>query len=114
MQLRFVLVALAVGSPLLAQQRAITAADYARAERFMAYNTTPLVFGNTVRPTWLAGDRFWYRNTTPTAAELVVIDPAGKTRKNLLGEPALAGAITAGIQTTADALRQTTTQIELK
>ena len=29
-----------------AQQQAYTGADYARAERFMNYNTTPLVFGN--------------------------------------------------------------------
>ncbi|HKR30509.1 MAG TPA: hypothetical protein VJT08_08530, partial [Terriglobales bacterium] len=38
----------------------ITADDYARAEKFMPYNTTPLVFG-TVRPSWLKDDRFWFR-----------------------------------------------------
>ena len=114
MQLRFVVAAFLAASPLVAQQRAITAADYARAERFMAFNTTPLVFGNAARPTWLAGDRFWYRNVTPTNVELVLVDPASKSRKNLLADPALAGAITSSIQTTADVLRQTTTQMELK
>ena len=31
----------------------VTVADYARAERFMPYNTTPLVFGTAGRSTWL-------------------------------------------------------------
>ena len=45
---------------------ALTAADYARAEKFMAYNTTPLVLHSGVRATWLAAgdERFWYRMTT--------------------------------------------------
>ena len=50
---------LALMVPASAQQAAqssraaLTADDYARAERFMGYNTTPLVFGMTVRPNWL-------------------------------------------------------------
>ena len=31
---------------------AFTAADYARAEKFMTYNTTPLVLHSGVRATW--------------------------------------------------------------
>jgi hypothetical protein len=38
--------------------RALTSADYARAEKFMTYNTTPLVLRSGVRPTWLPDDRF--------------------------------------------------------
>ena len=45
----------------LAQQK-YTAADYQRAERFMGYNTTPLVLRSGVRPNWLPDERFWYRN----------------------------------------------------
>jgi len=49
--------AAAAGGPTLAQQttapRALTAGDYARAEQYMAYNTTPLVLRSGVRPTWL-------------------------------------------------------------
>ena len=52
--------------PVSAQQSsyappALTAADYARAEKFMGYNTTPLVLHGGVRPTWLGAgdDRFW-------------------------------------------------------
>ncbi len=61
---------------------ALTAADYARAEKFMGYNTTPLVLHSGVRPTWLdAGDeRFWYRVTTERGPEAVLIDPVAGTR----------------------------------
>lgn len=79
--------AAAAAAPLVAQQRpstpptaALTAADYARAERFMAYNTAPLVLRGGLRPTWLSGDRFWYRVTTEKGAEFVLVDPARRTR----------------------------------
>ncbi len=79
--------AAAAAAPLVAQQRpsttpraALTAADYARAERFMTYNTTPLVLRSGARPTWLPDDRFWYRVTTEKGAEFVLVDPAGRTR----------------------------------
>src|SRR5215469_11424531 len=67
-------------APLLAQSRTFTAADYAHAEQFMGYNTTPLVYRSGVRPNWLAEDRFWYRVTTPAGAEFVLVDPAKGTR----------------------------------
>ncbi len=63
-----------------AQSRSVTAADYARAEKFMPYNTTPLVLHVPGRPTWLPDDRFWYRVTTENGNELVVIDPVKGTR----------------------------------
>ena len=45
-------------TPALAQRAAdtpvqLTAADYARAEAFMTYNTAPLVLRTGVRPSWL-------------------------------------------------------------
>src|SRR5262245_61088751 len=74
----------ALSSGLAAQQstavRALTAADYARAERFMTYNTTPLVLHSGVRATWLPDDRFWYRTTTERGSEAVLVDPAAKTK----------------------------------
>jgi dipeptidyl aminopeptidase/acylaminoacyl peptidase len=56
--------------------RGLTAADYARAERFMSWNTTPLVFRNGITPTWIPGDRFWYRVTTPAGNETILVDAA--------------------------------------
>src|SRR5258708_4211546 len=69
-------------APLVAQQplRAMTAADYARAERFMPYNVTRLVHRSSVRGNWLSGDRFWYRVATANGSEATVVD-AGKATK---------------------------------
>jgi len=77
--------ALAISATVVGQQRpdaprALTAADYARAERFLTYNTTPLVLHSGVRPTWLPDDRFWYRVTTERGSEAVLIDAAKATR----------------------------------
>ena len=64
------------GQPAASRDRAVapaalTAADYARAEKFMGYNTTPLVYRSGVRPTWLPDDRFWY--AVWTAHSLLVV-----------------------------------------
>jgi dipeptidyl aminopeptidase/acylaminoacyl peptidase len=72
--------------PLAGQQRAadspraLTRADYARAERFMNYNTTPLVLRSGVLPTWLPDERFWYRITSERGSEAILIDPIKATR----------------------------------
>jgi len=65
-----------------ATQRVVTAEDYARAERFMTYNTTPLVLHSGVHPTWLADDRFWYRTTTEKGPETFLVDAATGTKTN--------------------------------
>src|SRR5690349_16742974 len=76
------LVALLVAAASLsarAQQQpaaALTAADYARAERFMPYNTNPLVLHSAGRVTWVADqghERFWYRTTTEKGAEAIMV-----------------------------------------
>ncbi len=67
----------------------LTAADYARAEKFMTYNTAPLVLRTGVRVSWLPGDpgdRFWYRVTTEKGVEVVLVDP-GKATKSACGLP---------------------------
>lgn len=67
--------------PTFAQQRALTPADYARAEKMLGYNTAPLVDRSAVRATWLADGRFWYQTMTPTAREYVLVNPADGSRK---------------------------------
>src|SRR5581483_12203162 len=59
---------------------ALTAADYARAEKFMPYNVNPLVYHGAVRATWLADERFWYRVAVPEGTEFILVDPARGTR----------------------------------
>ena len=63
-----------------AQQRSLTAADYARAEKMLAYNTAPLVSRAGVRPTWLPDGRFWYAVSTGQGSEFVLVNPADGTR----------------------------------
>src|SRR5215212_3307599 len=79
----------------IAQQRTLTAADYARAEKFMNYNTNPLVLRAGVRPTWLADGRFWYRVTTENGGEFVLVDPARGTRIPAFDHAKLAAALSA-------------------
>jgi dipeptidyl-peptidase-4 len=70
--------ALALCASALAQQNraALTNADYARAEKFMGYNTSPLVLGASGRPVWMANGRFWYEATRENGPEFVVVDPS--------------------------------------
>ena len=84
------------------QPRALTTADYARAEQFMGYRTTPLVLGGAVRPTWLPGDRFWFRNAIAEGFEFVVVDPARKTRERAFDHARIAGALSRAADTTYD------------
>lgn len=71
----------------------ITANDYARAEKFLSYNTAPLVDRGPVRPNWLDGDRFWYRAMTPAGAEFYIVDPARGTRSFAFDHAKLAAAL---------------------
>ena len=84
--LRFLAVAclggVALAPTLTAQQ--VTAADYARAERFLAAATTPLVTGGAGRPTWLRGERFWYRKATGGSGEFLLVTPAARRVERVL------------------------------
>ena len=104
--------------PAIAQQpasttRSLTAADYARAEQFLGYNTNPLVSSGSVRPTWIPGDRFWYRNALALGSEFVVVDPAKKSRARLFDQGRVAAALSHAADTTYDSLHLPFTQPEL-
>lgn len=60
---------------------AITAADYARAERFMPYNANLLVLRVIDRPKWLPSGRFWYRTRTERGFTSYLVDPTQRTRR---------------------------------
>ncbi len=89
--------------PARAQQRALTPADYARAEKFMGYNTTPLVLRNAVRPNWLPDERFTYRVTTADGSEFILVDPAKGTREPAFDHAKLAAALSTAAGTPYDA-----------
>ena len=88
----FIPFAFAIGAH--AQQgNALTARDYERAESFLGYGTEPLVDHNGVRPNWLPGDRFWYRNLTAQGSTFILVDPVKKTRSAAFDQSKLAAAL---------------------
>ena len=102
------LAALAAVLPAFAQERtgnapaAVTAADYARAEKFLAPAVTPLVVGGSVSATWLPDDRFTYRNTTADGVEFILVDPVKLTRGRAFDHEKLAAALGAAASGTFD------------
>jgi dipeptidyl aminopeptidase/acylaminoacyl peptidase len=117
-RLTFIVGGFLAAAPAAAQQpaagapRALTAADYARAEKFMNYNTTPLVFRGSVRPAWLVDERFWYRNATESGSEFVLIDAARRTRAPAFDHDKIAAALSAAAGTPYDAFHLPFTQFE--
>src|SRR5262245_47648864 len=78
-----------------AQQHALTANDYARAEKFMNYNTARLALRAGVRPTWIADERFWYRVATENGNEFILVDPSRGTRGPAFDQAKLAAKLSA-------------------
>src|SRR5918912_374049 len=63
-----------------ARSQTVTAADYARAERFLMDSVTPYVSGIGVQPVWLSGNRVAYRNPTRGASGIILVDPGRGSR----------------------------------
>ena len=87
-----------------AARKALTAADYSRAEKFMGYNTAPLVSGS-VRANWLPGERFWYRNPTAQGSEFIIVDASKGTRGQVFDHARLAAALSTASGTKYEAGR---------
>ena len=77
------------------QPRQYTKEDYAKAEKFMAYNADPLAYAGQVRPKWLDDGRFWYRDVKPDGWDYVIVDPANKTKLPAFDQAKLAAALSA-------------------
>jgi dipeptidyl-peptidase 4 len=103
----------ALAAPIFAQPREFTAADYARAEKFMPYNTTSLVYRSGVRPNWLPEERFWYRVTTAAGSEFLLVDPAKATRAPAFDHAKVAAALSKSANAQYDGARLPFTEIDL-
>ncbi len=73
-------------------QRTYTTQDYANAEKFMGYNTNPMVY-HAVRPAWLPDDRVWFRDVGPDGTEFVIVDAASGKREPAFDQEKLAAAL---------------------
>ena len=113
--LALVLLDLAVNGPVSAQQpappRAVTAGDYARAEKFMGYNTEPLV-DHAVQPAWTSDGRLWYRDTDAQGVRFVVFDPLKLTKDPAFDHVRLAAALSQAAGRTIDANKLPFREIE--
>jgi len=72
--------------------RVLTSADYARAEKFLRYNTNPLVY-HAVFPAWTPDERVWYRDSGPEGDKFVLFDPAKLTKEPAFDHAKLAAAL---------------------
>ena len=93
------LVGLASIGAVVAQDRArhapavVTAADYARAEKFLGPGVSGLVVGGSVAPAWLPDERFSYRSVTPEGTQFLLVDPVKRTRVPAFDHAKLAAAL---------------------
>jgi dipeptidyl-peptidase 4 len=81
--------------------RQVAGADYDRAAKFLAQNMNGLVVGGTVTPVWLSDGRFWYRNTTLSGSEIVVIDPRLRRRETCRAQATQCGGVSISAEVTS-------------
>ena len=83
-----------LSSPLIAQQRQVTAAEYARAEKNLSFNTNLLVFRMGVAPVWLPdGIRFFYNVQFPDRSRPeIFVDASKGTKANCAVTPSACDA----------------------
>lgn len=92
--------------------RALTAADYARAEKFMGYNTDPLVY-HAGRVAWTDDERLWYRDNSAAGVQFVIFDPAKRTKEPAFDHYRLAAALSRAAGRTFEAQALPFKEIEL-
>ena len=90
-----VLVGCCLATSGLAQGKQLTTADYAQAEKFMAYNVNPLVYHGVAHVSWMDDGRFWYRDNGPDGVTYMVVDPVKRTKAPAFDHAKLAAALTA-------------------
>jgi dipeptidyl-peptidase 4 len=84
------------------QGRQYSDADYANAEKFMAYNVNPLAYKGQVSAEWLDDERFWYREVDDSGISYIAGDPAKGSRAPLFDREKLAAALKSASKTGFD------------
>jgi dipeptidyl aminopeptidase/acylaminoacyl peptidase len=103
---------LSVASAAAQSPAALTAADYARAERTLGATANVLVTGLAAPPTWLDGNRFWYRTSVLGGSQFILVDAEKRTRGPAFDHQQVAGALSRAADTTVSALALPLTGIE--
>jgi dipeptidyl aminopeptidase/acylaminoacyl peptidase len=90
----FTAAAILTAAAAVAQQGPVlTDKDYAHAESFLNYGTEPLIDHAVVRPNWLPGDKFWFRDLDAHGSEFILVDPAKKSISGVFDQGKLAAAL---------------------
>src|SRR3569833_19876 len=84
------------------QGRQYSDADYANAEKLMAYNVNPLAYKGQVSAQWLDDERFWYREVDDSGISYIAGDPAKGSRAPLFDQEKLAAALKSASKTGFD------------
>jgi len=84
------------------QSNSLTAQDYEHAESFLNYSTASLVDHSTVRPNWISGERFWFRDLNAKGSEFILADPATGKLSAPFDQVKLASALSASSGKTYD------------
>ena len=92
---------------------AVTAVDYARAEKFLGATVNPLVIGDSVTASWLPDDRFTYRRSTAEGTEFILVDPIKRTRNPAFDHETLAATLSTSAGGTVDPKKLPFQTIEL-
>ncbi|MFN8668987.1 MAG: DPP IV N-terminal domain-containing protein [Gemmatimonadaceae bacterium] len=82
-----------------------TRTDYARAEQLLPWNVQELILDDAIRPRWMPGDRFWYRNRGAKGWEFLVVEMATGTRRPAFDHARLASSLSSAADTTYDSTR---------
>jgi dipeptidyl-peptidase-4 len=85
----------ATAGPAAGDKQAVTAEDYARAEKFLGAQASSLVFKASLKPNWLSEDRFWYRNQLPNGSEFIFVDAPRGIRRPAFDHIGVAKALSA-------------------
>jgi dipeptidyl aminopeptidase/acylaminoacyl peptidase len=72
---------------------AVSAVDYARAERFLPRRVWERISFGAADPYWLGEHCFWYLRRTPGHKEFVLVDAGGRSRRPPFDHAALAAAL---------------------
>lgn len=108
------LLALVLPSAAMAQGRHLTAQDYARAARFMPYNTAPLVDHDVQKAHWLDDRRFWFIDHDAGGDHYrVMTAPTGKVTP-AFDQHALAAALSKAVGKPVPASKLGITGIQIK
>lgn len=81
----------------------IAAADYERAESFLAVNTSDLVRGDILAQYWQADDRLIYRRSTESGSDYILVDVQAAQKSSLFDASRLATELAAYADEEVDA-----------